>query len=82
MGWVKADGVIYHANIDPFSATAHFNVDPTTTSPSPSPSPQETKPEPFQSTWITAAATIIATGGTAVLVYFAKVKKTTGKVEK
>ena len=37
--------------------------------------------ESFPTTWIVAAIAIIAVVGAALLVYFAKVKKTTGKVE-
>ena len=37
--------------------------------------------EPFPTTWIAAVVAIIAIGGAALLVYFIKVKKTTGKVE-
>jgi hypothetical protein len=36
--------------------------------------------EPFPITWIVAAATLIAIGGAAFLVYFKKIKKTTQKV--
>jgi len=36
--------------------------------------------EPFPITWIVAAATIIAIGGAAFLIYFKKIKKTTRKV--
>ena len=39
------------------------------------------QPEPFPTTWIVAAIVIIAMVGAAFLVYFRKVKKTTGKVE-
>ena len=38
-------------------------------------------PEPFPTTWIVAAIVIVAAVGTAVLVYFRKIKKTTGKAE-
>jgi hypothetical protein len=38
--------------------------------------------EPFPTTWVVAAIVIMAVGGAALLVYFAKGKKTTGKVEK
>jgi parallel beta-helix repeat protein len=37
--------------------------------------------EPFPITWIVAAIVIIATVGAALLVYFVKVRKTTGKAE-
>lgn len=37
--------------------------------------------EPFPVTWIVAAIVIIAAVGVAILVYFVKVKKTTGKAE-
>jgi parallel beta-helix repeat protein len=39
------------------------------------------KAEPFPITWIVAAIVIIATVGAALLVYFVKVRKTTGKAE-
>jgi hypothetical protein len=82
MGWVKEDGVIYHANIDPFSTTAHFSVDTTTPTPSPSPSPQETEPELFSPTWLAVVA-IIAIGGAAfTFYYFTKNRKTTIQNEK
>ena len=42
--------------------------------------PPDTTP-PFPITWIVATTAIIAIGGAALLVYFAKVKKTTGKTE-
>lgn len=38
--------------------------------------------EPFPTTWIAAAIVIIAIGGATFLVYFAKIRKTTGKAEK
>ncbi|MBE0511414.1 right-handed parallel beta-helix repeat-containing protein [Candidatus Bathyarchaeota archaeon] len=37
--------------------------------------------EPCPTTWVVAATAIIAIGGVALLVYFTKVKKTTGKTE-
>ena len=37
--------------------------------------------EPFPITWIVAAILILAAVGIALLVYFTKVKKTTGKAE-
>jgi hypothetical protein len=74
MGWVKEDGVIYHANIDPFSTTAHFSVDTTTPTPSPSPSPQETETEPesFTVALATTAAVAVVVIGVGLLVYFNK----------
>ena len=72
IGWVKENGVIYQANIDPFSATTQFSVDPTATSPSPSPSPQETEPEPFPPTLVVASVVPIAVVGLGLLVYFKK----------
>ena len=73
MGWVDSDEVIHHANIDPFSATAHFSVD-TTTPPSPSPSPQETEtePEPFPVTLAATVAVSVVVIGAGLLVYFKK----------
>ena len=48
--------------------------------------PNDEKPttpttEPFPTTWVVAAIAIIAIVGATLLVYFKKVKKTTGKVE-
>ena len=43
--------------------------------------PPDTTP-PFPVTWIVATIVIVAVSGTALLVYFAKVKKTTEKAEK
>jgi len=40
------------------------------------------KTEPFPITWIVATIVLIALVGAALLVYFVKVRKTTGKVEK
>lgn len=40
-----------------------------------------TTPTPFPITWIVIAIVIIAVGGVAFLVYFRKIRKTTGKVE-
>jgi hypothetical protein len=73
MGWVKADGVIYPANIDPFSATAIFNVDSTIKSPSPS--PQETEPEPFPTIFVAASVAIVATGSGISAAYYLRRKK-------
>ena len=42
---------------------------------------QITTTEPFPTTWIVAAIAIIAVAGAAFLVYFRKIKKTTGKAE-
>ena len=39
------------------------------------------KTEPFPTTWIVAAIVLIAAVGAALLVYFVRVKKTTGKLE-
>ena len=44
--------------------------------------PKIPTPEPFPITWIAGAIAIIAAVGAALLVYFVKVKKTTGKTEK
>jgi len=38
--------------------------------------------EPFPTNWIVAAIMIVALVGAAIMIYFTKVKKTTGKVEK
>lgn len=73
MGWVNADGVIYPANIDPFSATAIFNVDSTIKSPSPS--PQETQTAPFPTTFVAASAAIVATGSGLSAAYYVRKKK-------
>ena len=37
--------------------------------------------EPFPITWIAAAIAVIAIGGAALLVYFRKIRKTTGEIE-
>jgi hypothetical protein len=42
----------------------------------------EPEPEPFPTSWVVAATAVIAIVAAAVLVYFKKVKKTTGKAEK
>jgi hypothetical protein len=71
LGYVDADGVIHNADVDPFSATAHFNVD------------AASQQEPFPATWLIAAIATIAVGGAAfTLYYFTKNRKTTLKTEK
>lgn len=77
VGWTREDGVIFHANLVPFSTTAYFNVD-TAVAPTPSPSPSlqetETEPEPFPTTLVIATAAPVAVVTSAVLVYFNKRK--------
>ncbi|MCW4044059.1 MAG: hypothetical protein NWE94_00905 [Candidatus Bathyarchaeota archaeon] len=48
VGWMREDGVIYPANIEPFSATTRFCVGASLLSPAPSLLPQETEAEPAQ----------------------------------
>jgi hypothetical protein len=75
IGWVREDGVIFHANIDPFSTAAYFSVDTTTPTPSPSPSPQETEtePEPFPTVLVVAVfVTVCAIVAAGLLGYFKK----------
>jgi hypothetical protein len=74
IGWVREDGLVFHANVDPFSTTAYFSVDTTTPMPSPSPSPQETETEPesFAVALATTAAVAVVVIGVGLLVYFNK----------
>jgi hypothetical protein len=74
IGWVREDGMIFHANIDPFSTAAYFSVDTTTPTPSPSPSPQqtETESEPFTVALATTAAVAVVVIGLGLLIYFNK----------
>jgi hypothetical protein len=74
IGWMREDGMIFHANIDPFSTTAYFSVDTTMPTPSPSPSPQqtETEPEPFTVALATTAAVAVVVIGLGLLLYFNK----------
>jgi hypothetical protein len=77
VGWIREDGVIFHANLDPFSSTAYFSVDTAVApTPSPSSSPQEPEiePEPFPTTSVIATAASAAIASAAVLVYFNKRK--------
>jgi hypothetical protein len=79
IGWMREDGVIFQANIDPFSATAYFSVEHTTTlTSSPSPSPQEAEPESesFPTTWVATSIVSVAIVSLSLLVYF---KKRNGK---
>ena len=65
LGYVDADGVIHHADVNPFSATAHFNVD------------TASQQELFPATWLIAAIATIVIGGVALTLYFTKNRKTT-----
>ena len=68
------NGTIHHANIDPFSATAYFSVDPTAATPSPSPSPHETEPEPFPAALFAAIVAVVVMVSASLLVYSKKRK--------
>jgi hypothetical protein len=71
LGYVDADGVIHNADVDPFSATAHFNVD------------TASQQEPFPATWFIAAVATIAVGGAAFTLYYVtENRKATLKIEK
>jgi hypothetical protein len=72
VGWVREDGVIFNANIDPFSAAAYFSVEPTAILPSPSPSLQETELEPFPAALVAAVAVMAIVAVAGLLVHFKK----------
>jgi hypothetical protein len=74
VGWMREDGVMFHANINPFSVTAYFTVDTTAPTPSQSSSPQEMETEPFPTT-LAASVASVAIVGAGLIIYFGKVKK-------
>ena len=76
---------VWHIGYETYADNVHIDKNMTLQIPLvpiPSPSvPEFPDEEPFPITWIIAAIAIIAVVGATLLVYFAKVKKTTGKAE-
>jgi hypothetical protein len=73
IGQVIGDGRIQPANVDPFSTTAHFNVDSTINSSSPI--PQETDSTPFPTILVaTASGVSIVLFGLGILIYLKRHK--------
>jgi len=74
VGWIREDGAIFHANIEPFSTTAYFSVDSAaaTTSPSPSSQETETAPKPLPTTFVAVSLVSIAVANMSLLIYFKK----------